>query len=216
MTKIPCTFDIISLDEVQDLRFKRSEGICRGAQAVGGVHPQRRAVGGFLRCVLFEEQPARSRSAQSVFLGEVEKCDVYLGLFGAKYFGGKGPLTVSPTEQEYDLAKKLGKTMLGFVKTGIKRERREETFVRSKVDVDLSRNPFSDFDELKTAVYKSLVALLRENDEISSMLFDQSFSRHVKMSDLDHEKFRSYLQLVRDAGKVTLPVPRLCSGHAFP
>ena len=25
------------------------------------------------------------------------------------------------------------------------------------------------------------------------------------MSDLDHEKFRSYLQLVRDAGKVTLP-----------
>lgn len=159
----------------------------------------------FFDVFLFEEQPARSRSAQSVFLGEVEKCDVYLGLFGAKYFGGKDPLTVSPTEQEYDLAKKLGKTMLGFVKTGIKRERREETFVRSKVDIDLSRNPFLDFDELKTAVYKSLVALLRENDEISSMPFDQSFSRHVKMSDLDHEKFRSYLQLVRDAGKVTLP-----------
>ena len=65
----------------------------------------------FFDVFLFEEQPARSRSAQSVFLGEVEKCDVYLGLFGAKYSGGKGA-AVSPTEREYDLAKRLGKTML--------------------------------------------------------------------------------------------------------
>lgn len=158
----------------------------------------------FFDVFLFEEQPARSRSAKSVFLGEVEKCDVYLGLFGAKYSGGKVS-AVSPTEREYDLAKKLGKTMLGFVRTGVKRERREDVFVRTKVDIDLSRNPFANFDELKAAVYKSLVVLLKENDEISNKPFDQSFSRHVKISDLDHEKFQSYLQLVRDAGKVTLP-----------
>ena len=156
----------------------------------------------FFDVFLFEEQPARSRSAQAVFLGEVERCDIYLGLFGAKYAGGKGT-SVSPTEREYDLAKKLGKTMLGFVKAGVKRERREESFVRTKVDVDLSRNPFANFDERKATVYKSPVALLKENDEISNKPFDQSFSRHVKMADLDEEKIRDYVKKVREARKTS-------------
>ena len=146
----------------------------------------------FFDVFLFEEQPARSCPAQSVFLGEVKKCDVYLGLFGGMYAGGRGTAAISPTEQEYDLAKKLGKTMLGFVRTGVRREKREAAFIREKVDADLSRNPFANFDELKVAVYKSLVALLKEQDEISNRPFDQSFSRHVKMSDLDEEKFRDF------------------------
>ena len=60
-------------------------------------------LGDFFEVFLFEEAPARNRSAQAVYLDEVEKCDVYLGLFGAKY-GSRDAQGVSPTEREYDCA----------------------------------------------------------------------------------------------------------------
>ena len=84
---------------------------------------------------LFEEAPARNRSAQAVYLGEVEKCDVYLGLFGAMY-GSKDAQGVSPTEREYDYATELNKTRLAFVKSVPRREKSESAFVREKIDVE--------------------------------------------------------------------------------
>ena len=73
-------------------------------------------LGDFFEVFLFEEAPARSRSAQAVYLGGVEKCDVYLGLFGAMY-GSKDAQGVSSTEREYDHATELNKTRLAFVKS---------------------------------------------------------------------------------------------------
>ena len=73
-------------------------------------------LGDFFEVFLFEEAPARNRSARAVYLGEVEKCDVYLGLFGAKY-GSRDAQGISPTEREYDHATELNKTRLAFVKS---------------------------------------------------------------------------------------------------
>ena len=93
-------------------------------------------LGDFFEVFLFEEAPARNRSAQAVYLGEVEKCDVYLGLFGAMY-GSKDAQGVSPTEREYDYATELDKTRLAFVKSVSRREKPEEALVRGKVDTEL-------------------------------------------------------------------------------
>ena len=60
-------------------------------------------LGDFFEVFLFEEQPAKNRTAKSVFLEEVAACDVYLGLFGSKY-GSRDEDGVSPTEREYDRA----------------------------------------------------------------------------------------------------------------
>ncbi|MDR3000787.1 MAG: DUF4062 domain-containing protein, partial [Fibromonadaceae bacterium] len=60
---------------------------------------------------IFEASVAESKSAQAVYLDKVEKCDIYLGLFGEKY-GNEGTGGVSPTEKEYDLATELHKTRL--------------------------------------------------------------------------------------------------------
>ena len=58
---------------------------------------------------IFETTVAESKSAQTVYLDKIEKCDIYIGLFGEKY-GYAGADGVSPTEKEYDLAAKLHKT----------------------------------------------------------------------------------------------------------
>ena len=161
-------------------------------------------LGDFFEVFLFEEAPARNRSAQAVYLDEVEKCDVYLGLFGAKY-GSRDTQGISPTEREYDHATELNKTRLAFVKSVPRREKSEDAFVRGKIDTELSRCVFADYEQLRKGVYKALVNLLRECDQISTAPFDQSFSRRVAMDDLDETKFADYVQLVAEAGKVTFP-----------
>ena len=65
-------------------------------------------LGDFFDVFLFEEQPAKNRSAQAVYLDEVASCDVYLGIFGSKY-GSRDRDGVSPTEREYDHATELHK-----------------------------------------------------------------------------------------------------------
>ena len=161
-------------------------------------------LGDFFDVFIFEEQPAKNRTAKSVFLEEVAACDVYLGIFGSKY-GSRDEDGVSPTEREYDRATELHKTRLAFVKNVTRRDKREDAFVRGKVDAELCRNAFSDFDELRAGVYKALVSYLKELDQVSNSPFDESFSRGVTMKDLDESRFANYVRLVIDAGKVTFP-----------
>ncbi len=49
---------------------------------------------------LFEDLPARDRRADEVYLEEVERCDIYLGIFGYEY-GNEDQEGISPTEHEY-------------------------------------------------------------------------------------------------------------------
>jgi hypothetical protein len=69
----------------------------------------------FFDVFLFEDVPAIDRRADEVYLQEVERCDIYVGLFGKEYGkeDGKG---YSPTHQEFDRATRLGKHRLIFVK----------------------------------------------------------------------------------------------------
>ena len=52
---------------------------------------------------LFEELPASDQRADQVYLAEVERCDIYLGIFGYEY-GYQDENGVSPTEREYNHA----------------------------------------------------------------------------------------------------------------
>ena len=63
---------------------------------------------------LFEEIPAKDRRADQLYLEEVERCDIYLGLFGYEY-GYEDSEGASATEREFDHATRLGKTRLIYV-----------------------------------------------------------------------------------------------------
>jgi ATP-dependent DNA helicase RecG len=69
----------------------------------------------FFDVFLFEELPASGRRADEVYLEEVDRCDIYVGIFGDVY-GREGPDGLSPTEREYDCATSNGKHRLIFVK----------------------------------------------------------------------------------------------------
>jgi ATP-dependent DNA helicase RecG len=63
---------------------------------------------------LFEEIPAKDRRADQVYLEEVDRCDIYLGIFGYEY-GHEDGEGISPTEREFNHATRLGKTRLIYV-----------------------------------------------------------------------------------------------------
>jgi hypothetical protein len=63
---------------------------------------------------LFEELPAKDRRADEIYLEEVERSDIYLGIFGYEY-GYEDDNGASPTEHEYDHATRLKRTRLIYV-----------------------------------------------------------------------------------------------------
>ena len=75
-------------------------------------------LGKFFEPFIFEDVPANEYPANQVYLQEVERCDIYLGLLGNLY-GSEDIDGVSPTEHEYDLASSLHKSRLIFIKSAI-------------------------------------------------------------------------------------------------
>src|SRR5437762_6734890 len=69
----------------------------------------------FFDVFLFEDLPASDRRADDVYLDEVGRCAIYLGLFGDDY-GSEDAAGISPTEREFDQATAQGKARLIFVK----------------------------------------------------------------------------------------------------
>ena len=113
-------------------------------------------LGKFFDVFLFEEEPACDVEARDLYLPEVEKSDIYLGILGAQ-FGNADADGVSPTEREYDLATVKGKERLVFVKK-CERDPREERFVQ-KVQSDVVRKSFETAQGLATPQYKPDSAL---------------------------------------------------------
>ena len=73
-------------------------------------------LGRFFEVFLFEDLPASGRRANAVYLKEVDRCDMYLALFGNEY-GYEDADGLSPTEErEFDHATAAGKERLVFIK----------------------------------------------------------------------------------------------------
>lgn len=76
----------------------------------------------FCEAFIFEDIPAQDRTANDLYLDEVQKCDVYIGLFG-KQFGFEFEDGTSPTEREYDCATVHNKYRLIFLSNANAKER---------------------------------------------------------------------------------------------
>ena len=158
----------------------------------------------FFEVFLFEEVEACDRTAQAVYLDEVRKCDLYLGLFGRNY--GNADMTgISPTEREFDLATELGKSRLAFILRSDKgRDKREKRLI-SKVESEVVRNAFANLKDLKKLVYASLFGYLKGTGKIQVLDWDASFDTGERFDALDERKLVDFLALVRRKKKVRLP-----------
>ena len=159
----------------------------------------------FYEVFLFEDVPAIDRRADEVYLHEVERCDIYVGLFGKEY-GIEGEQGYSPTHREFDFATRIGKHRLIFVKGAddAGKAPKMQALIKEAGE-QVVRRRFVTASELVAAVYGSLVQYLDEHELIRSVPFDASFCRNADMDDLNEEKVHEFLRLARRSRGFPLP-----------
>ncbi|MBU1087906.1 MAG: DUF4062 domain-containing protein [Candidatus Omnitrophica bacterium] len=159
---------------------------------------------------LFEDGCAKSKPAECVFFGEVKNCDVFIGIIDQQY-GSVGKNGKSSTEEEYQLARKLDKTVFIYIKgdNGSNDKKRDIMVQRLiKVMGDASkgvvRKRFNSLDELNRLVYSSLIDFLKEQGVVGRGAFDERICRDAKLSDIDEEKVRWFLGAAKASRKYPL------------
>lgn len=151
---------------------------------------------------LFEELPAQDVSAQSAYLEQAAKSEVYLLLVGEKY-GYQDTEGVSPTEREYNTATSNHAYRIAFIKSVSKREDKEVAF-KQKIDRDVIRNEFASYEELQSGVYASLVEYMTTHLILRQGPFDASVHPDARLEDLDKEKIRLFVDLAREKRRFPL------------
>ncbi len=152
-------------------------------------------LGLFFTPFLFEQLPAVDKTANQVFLKEVESCDIYIGILGKEY-GFEDADGVSPTEREFDSATKNHKPRFIFVKKTKQQQPKQALFI-DKVQHVLVRKSFNQISELKVAVYASLINYLLDKEIVRTAPFDATTNLNASIEDIDAEKVRGFIRLAK-------------------
>lgn len=159
----------------------------------------------FFEVFLFEDLPASGRRADEVFLTEVDRCDVYVGLFGDAY-GFENAAGVSPTEQEFERARAGGKERLIFVKGAADGGRHPKLqALLLKAGDQLVRRRFATVAELTEALGASLADFLERRGAIHSRPFDERVCPGATLDDIDAGTLRDFVRRARGERKFPLP-----------
>ena len=155
---------------------------------------------------LFEDSPARGDGSQEVFLEEVARSQIYIGILGRCYCGrDHGDCEVSPTELEYDKAGECGLERFVYLLDCAERDERQSAFVR-KVNADVKRRRFADLDSLRSEVFASLIAYLDRLQLLEANDWDKSASEAATVADVSEERVRWYIGKVNALNEEGIPL----------
>ena len=142
----------------------------------------------FFTVFIFEDVPATDSRADAVYLGEVDRSALYVGLFGTEY-GPEDAQGLSATEREFDQATARGKARLVFVRgrDGEERHPKMAALIR-KAGNQLIRRRFTNMPELTSALYASLVEQLERTGQVRIKPFDASACPGATLDDLSRGK----------------------------
>ncbi len=152
----------------------------------------------FFTVFLFEDLPASDRRADEVYIAELDKSDLYLGIFGNDY-GFEDSEGVSPTEREFDHATDTGILRLIYVKGSddTKRHPKMRSLI-GKAGQQLIRRRFVDTHALTDAIYSSLVDYLAECGAIQSSPFEERPCANATLDDIDGDAVASFMRSARE------------------
>ncbi len=147
----------------------------------------------YFTAFLFEDLPAADMRADAVYLDRVDRCAVYVGLFGNDY-GFEDAEGVSPTELEFDRAARKAKPRLIFVKGADDKSRHPKmrALIRKAGD-QLIRRRFGSVSELTANLYASLVEHLDHTGRLRNKPFDASAAPEASLADLAADKLDQFL-----------------------
>ena len=151
----------------------------------------------FFEVFLFEEAPATDRRPDDLYLDEVGRCDLYLGLFGAEY-GAEDRDGVSPTEREFDHATTARVHRLVF----LRRVRTEDRHPKmralvERAEVGLVRRQYETVEGLRAGLYAALVEYLRVEGLLRLTPFDAAPCERATLDDIDFEEVSRFVDLAR-------------------
>lgn len=154
-------------------------------------------LGKFFDPFIFEELPATDGWAEKVYLDEVRRSDIYIGLIGQQY-GHEDKEGVSPTEREFDYATLQHKVRYIFLTPHKSSERHPKSSAfRKKVDTSVVRKIFRGQTDLLQQVYHSLVRYLEEKGYIQTAPFDAMLHRKATFEHIDLEKVKAFVRTAR-------------------
>ena len=160
-------------------------------------------LGQFFVPFIFEDLPASEISAQKAYLAQAAACHVYLGIFGTQY-GYQDVEGISPTEREYDAARThFAHRLIYTLRTETPRHPKQQAFI-SKVEQEVVRRGFSTYEELRTAVYNSLVDYLVKKEVVRRVPFDAAAHPVATYDDVDPERVRTFVNKAREKRKFPL------------
>ena len=167
----------------------------------------------FFDVFLFEDNPAADRRPDDLYLDEVERADIYVGLFGSDY-GNEDDEGKSPTEREFDHATAAGSHRLIFVKGGGDDARHPKMrALIGRAQAGLIRKRFNTAAELVAGLYAALVEYLEVRGLIRWGPFDAAPCTRATVDDLDFERIARFTRTARRARQFPLPeetpVPQL-------
>ena len=153
----------------------------------------------FFEAFLFEEVPAADRRSDELYLDEVERCDIYVGLFGNEY-GFEDAQGVSPTEREFELATQGHKHRLIFVEgvDDMPKHPKMQALIR-RAGAQVIRRRFATSAELIAGVYAALVQYLETKQLIRSGPFDAAVCADATLADLSNERIQRFVNIARRA-----------------
>ena len=159
----------------------------------------------FFEVFFSEEVPVSGRRPGRAYLDEVDRCDIYVGLFGRDY-GSEDAGGVSPTEREFERAAESEKQRLTFVKgaEGSGRHPKMEALI-ARAQAGLVRRRFSTPAELIAGVYASLVQYLEAKELLRFGPFDAAPCSGATLDDLDFEDMYRFIRIARRARQFPLP-----------
>ena len=167
----------------------------------------------FFDAFLFEDAPASDRRPDDLYLDEVERCELYVGLFGRDYGTGDDE-GVSSTEREFDHATVVGSYRLVFVKdAGDDARHPKMRALIGKAQAGLIRKRFNTTAELVAGLYAALVEYLEGRELIGWGPFHAAACARATLDDLDTEKMVQFIRTARHARQFPLsdgtPPPQL-------
>ena len=199
--------------------FERKDDVTTSSIFVSSVQKElaeeRRAVKAFVEgdallrrffdVFLFEDLPAADARADAVYLDEVDRAEVYVGLFGNEY-GVEDAQGLSPTEREFDRATERAKPRLIFVKGADDRARHPKmrALIRRAGD-QLIRRRFASVPELTSALYASLVEHLERTGRLRTKPFDAAACPEATLADLSVDKLGAFLARAQAVRGYRLP-----------
>lgn len=153
---------------------------------------------------LFEDLPAADRKPDDIYLSGVEKCDIFIAVFGYRY-GWKNQDGKSPTELEFERATQMNRERLIFVKGHDDKSRDPEmASLIKRAGNQVTRRRFVDIPGLIREVYAGLVSCLENRGDFRSKPFDDSICDGATLKDVDNAEVKAFVETAEAVGRLQL------------